>query len=170
MIEETEEIMDDEDIVKDYKTSLIAFLNKFPEAVKLWGKIKYDILPSLYANMHNNRLFYYIDFRVLDNSLYCGIFKTGYGNLKSSPNKAKIKAYIGDVTNWDSDVVSLLVQYIIAQLIYDQQIIVTGYGDVRDSMINIMKLIQDNPIFNMNGYAWETFRQVQVSFYIGTHD
>ena len=47
MVEEIEEIMDDEDIIKDYKTSLFAFLNKFPEAAKLWGRIKHDILPSL---------------------------------------------------------------------------------------------------------------------------
>lgn len=170
MVEETEEIMDDDEVVQDYKVNLVAFLNKFPEAAQLWGRIKYDILPSLYANMHNNRLYHYMDFRVLDNSLYCGIFKTGRGNLESSPDKARIKAYIGDVTNWDSDVVSLLMQYIVAQLIYDQQIIVTGYGDIQDSMVNIMKLVRANSRFDMNGYAWEILHKIQVSFTIGTHD
>lgn len=169
-MKEIEEIMDDEDIVKDYKTNLSVFLNKFPEAVPLWGKIKYEILPSLYANMHNNRLYHYMDFRVLDNSLYCGIFKIGDGNLESSPDKAKIKAYIGEVTNWDSNIVSLLVQYFVARLIYDQQIIVTGYGDIHDSMINIMKLVQANSRFDKNGYTWKMLRQVRISFTIGTHD
>ena len=169
MPEEIEEIMDDEDIVEDYKTNLSAFLNKFPEAVPLWDKIKYEILPSLCANMYNNRLYHYMDFRILDNHLYCGIFKEGVGNLESSPNRAKIKAHIGDVSHWDSDIVSLLIQYFIAQLIYDQQIIVMGYENVHDSMINIMRLVLNNPRFNMN-YYWEMYRKVQVSFIIGTHD
>lgn len=170
MVEETEEIMDDEDIVKDYKISLSTFLNKFPEAVPLWDKIKYEILPSLYANMHKDRLYHYMDFRVLDNSLYCGIFKVGRGNLENSPDMARIKAYIGDVANWDIDVIHLLIQYIIAQLIYDQQIIVVGYGDIQDSMINIMKLVRANSNFDMNIYARKIFHKIQVSFTIGTHD
>lgn len=169
MPEEIEEIMDDEDIVQDYKTNLSAFLNEFPEAVPLWDKIKHEILPSLYANMYNNRLRHYMDVRILDDHLYCGIFNEGYGNLESSPNMAKIKAHIGDVSTWDSDIVSLLVQYFIAQLIYDQQIIVTGYEDVHDSMINIMRLVLNNPRFNMK-YCWEMFRKVHVSFIIGAHN
>ena len=166
---EIEEIMDDEDIVKDYQTNLSAFLNKFPEAVPLWGKIKDEILPSLYANMYNNRLRHYMDIRILDNHLYCGIFNEGDGSLESPSNRAKIKAHIGDVSNLDSDIVSLLVQYFVAQLIYDQQIIITGYEGVHDSMINIMTFVLNNPRFNMN-YYWEMYRKAHIAFIIGTHD
>lgn len=168
---EIEEIMDEEETVEDYKINLNAFLKKFPEVAPLWRRITNDILPAFYANMYGNKLYYYMDFRILDKNrrLYWGIFPEGKGNLQSAPNNARIKAYIGDVTNWDKNIIYLLIQYTIAKLIYDKQIIVAGYGDTRGDMTDIMKLIRYDLKFDLNGYAWEMFRQVQVSFTIGTH-
>lgn len=168
-INELEEIMDEDGIPEKYKTNLNTFLTKFPKVQPLWHKIKDDILPAFYAKMHNNRLYYFMEFRVIKGILWCGIFREGDGNLESNPCRAKIKAEMGNVAIWDIEVTLLLVQYIIAKIICDRQIIIAGYTDHRD-MESTMKLIQKNPIFDMKGYAWEMFHQMRVSFTIGTHD
>lgn len=175
-IQEIEEIMDEEEWSEGYKTDLNVFLAKYPEAAVIWRKIKEDLLPPLYSLMHNNRSYHYMEFRVMNNELWCGIFNQGDGNLHTQPDKAKFRIKIASVDLLDDEVLNLLLQYLIVKLMRDKLIIITGYSSEAEyDAKRLIKIVSRNDsIFNLRlrpPYYDNNFQlEKQMGFSIGTHD